>query len=139
MNELTDAQKELYQITAASLKGAARRLFMARVAKTFGKRGQRQAARGLGWDRTVINRGMHELDSGVTVLDQYGARGRKPSEARLPQWLEDIQAIVDGQSQTDPSFEVRRRSGCGSIDWGIHYAVYKKACPKKGSRDGRDF
>ena len=108
MNELTDAQKELYKNTAASLKGSARRLCMARVAKTLGARGQRRAARELGWDRSVLNKGMHALESGVPYIDNFGARGRKPTEARLPNLLEDIGAVVDGQSQTDPSFATTR-------------------------------
>ena len=51
---------------------------------------------------------MHELDSGVACIDNFGARGRKPTEARLPNLLEDIRAIVDGQSQTDPTFASTR-------------------------------
>src|SRR5579862_1808092 len=108
MIELTDAQKELYKSTAAALKGSARRMFMAGVAKTLGQREQRRVARELGWSRSVINKGMHELDSGVPYIDNFGARGRHPTEARLPNLLADIRAIVDGQSQTDPSFASTR-------------------------------
>ena len=36
------------------------------------------------------------------------ARGRKRAEELLPKLLDDIRAIVDGQSQTDPTFQSQR-------------------------------
>ena len=35
-------------------------------------------------------------------------RGRKPAEAHLPNLLADLEAIVAGQSQADPSFRTTR-------------------------------
>ena len=46
--ELTEGFKELYKVTAAQLKGSARRLFMARTVKELGEGGQRLAERELG-------------------------------------------------------------------------------------------
>ena len=106
--ELTEEQRELYRATAKSLKGHERRVFMARVVKMLGQGGQSQAKRDLGWDRDTIRKWLHELDSGMAWLDAYSARGRKRAEERLPHLLVDIQAIVDGQSQTDPSFKSTR-------------------------------
>jgi hypothetical protein len=51
---------------------------------------------------------MHELTSGITGVDAFGLRGRKPAEAHLPQLLDDIRAIVDSQRQADPQFGSRR-------------------------------
>lgn len=106
--ELSEEQKELYRATAKTLKGHERRVFMARVVKVLGKGGQWQAKRELGWDRDTIRKGMHELDSGIACIDAYEARGRKRAEERLPQLLADIATLVDGQSQTDPTFESTR-------------------------------
>jgi hypothetical protein len=106
--ELTNEQRALYRATAKSLKGHERRVFMARVVKMLGQGGQSQAHRELGWSRDTIRKGMHEVDSGMAWLDAYSARGRKRAEELLPHMLEDIQAIVDGQSQTDPSFKSTR-------------------------------
>lgn len=106
--ELSDEQKRLYRETAETLSGHERRVFMARVVKSLGRGGQRQAERELGWDRAVIRRGRHELDSGMRWIEAYGARGRKRAEEHLPGLLDDIKAIVDEQSQTDPSFESTR-------------------------------
>jgi hypothetical protein len=106
--DLTDSLKSLFIETAKSLKGSARRLFMARTVKELGPGGQRRAERELGWNRETIRKGMHELERGVICLDNFAARGRKRAEAHLPNLLSDIAAIVDGQSQTDPQFRTNR-------------------------------
>jgi hypothetical protein len=106
--ELTDSVKSLLIETAKSLKGSARRLFMARTVKELGSGGQRRAARDLGWGRMTIRKGIHELESGVRCVDAFSLRGRKRAEAHLPNLLSDITGIVDGQSQTDPQFRTSR-------------------------------
>ena len=103
---LGEEQKQLYIETAKALKGSARRVFMARVAKMIG--GQRQAARELGWERETIRKGTRELDSGEAIVDNFAGRGRMRAEEKLPHLLEDLRAIVDGQSQTDARFESNR-------------------------------
>ena len=108
--ELTDSLKTLFMETARSLKGSARRLFMARTVKELGQGGQRRAERELGWSRVTIRKGTHELDSGFTCLDAFAARGRKPVEAHLPTLLRDMKAIVDSQSQTAPQLRTTRLS-----------------------------
>jgi hypothetical protein len=81
---------------------------MARTVKELGPGGQRRAERELGWNRETIRKGAHELERGVTCLDNLSARGRKPAEAHLPDLLRDLAAIVDSQSQTDPQFRTKR-------------------------------
>ncbi len=106
--ELTDSLKALFMDMAKTLKGSARRVFMARTVKELGSGGQRRAERELGWNRVTIRKGTHELASGFTCVDAFSARGRKRAEDHLPNLLIDIQAIVDGQSQTDPKFRTNR-------------------------------
>lgn len=108
MMELTDELKLLFIETAQMLKGSDRRIFMARVVKRLGKGGQRRAERELGWNRRTIRKGMHELDSGIRCVDAFSARGRKRAEEHLPHLLEDIKAILDEQSQVDPTFKTTR-------------------------------
>jgi len=108
--ELTTSLKSRFIETAKSLKGSARRLFMARTVKELGAGGQRRAERALGWGRMTIRKGTHELESGLTGLDAFAARGRKRVEAHLPPLLSDISAMVDGQSQADPQFRPNRLS-----------------------------
>jgi len=106
--ELTKALKTVFIETAQTLSGAARRLFMAHTVKALGRGGPQQAERELGWNRGTLRKGLHELDSGLTCLDAYSARGRKRAADHLPNLREDIRAIVDSQSQTDPSFKTTR-------------------------------
>lgn len=106
--ELTDTLKSLFIETARTLKGSAKRLFMARIVAKLGAGGQRLAQRQLGWNRETIRKGSQELRAGFTCAGAYHLRGRKPAEVHLPHLLEDIEAIVDGQSQTDPQFRNNR-------------------------------
>lgn len=106
--ELTASMIKLLQETSKALKGSARRLFMARTVKELGKGGQRRAERELGWERKTVRKGMHEVESGITCVDAFNARGRKRAEEHLPNLLVDIQTIVDGQSQVDPQFRTNR-------------------------------
>jgi hypothetical protein len=94
--------------TAKDLKGSQKRLFMARTVKAMGRGGQRWAEEHLGWCRDTIRKGMHELDSGMTCVDAFHCRRRKPAEEHLPRLLDDIRAIADGQSQADPKFQTNR-------------------------------
>src|SRR6266571_1857533 len=105
---LSDSLKSLFIETAKTLKGSARRLFIARTVKELGPGGQRRAERQLGWNRQTIRKGMHELQRGVICLDNFAGRGRKPAEDHLPNLLTDIAAIVDSQSQADPQFRTKR-------------------------------
>lgn len=105
---LTDSLKVVFVETANTLKGHARRLFMARIVQELGRGGQRLAQRELGWERKTIRKGTHELRTGIRCEDAFHLRGRKPAEARLPNLCEDIQALVEGQSQTDPQFRNNR-------------------------------
>jgi hypothetical protein len=106
--ELSAELKTTYIETAKALKGSERRVFMARIVKSFGYGGQSLAEKELGWCRNTIRKGMSELESGLAIIDNFAARGRKKAEEKLPNLLEDISAIVDGQSQTDPTFQTTR-------------------------------
>lgn len=106
--ELTDSLKTLLIETAKTLKGSARRLFMARTVKELGPGGQQRAARELRWGRMTIRKGMRELATGVICIDAFALRGRKRAEAHLPNLLPDLQAIVDSQSQADPQCRSHR-------------------------------
>lgn len=103
--ELTEGLKATYIETAQALKGSDRRVFMAGIVKSLGRGGQRRAERELGWCRATIRKGLQELESGQRLVDNYHARGRKKAEDKLPNLLADIRALVDGQSQTDPTFQ----------------------------------
>ena len=106
--ELTDEVKDLLKETASQLKGAARRRFQAQTVISLGYGGQLLAQKELGWDRNTIRKGIRELTSNITCVDNYSARGRYKAELHLPNLLKDIKGLVDSQSQTDPSFKSQR-------------------------------
>lgn len=106
--QLTDSLKKLLKETAVQLKGPAKRKFIAQTVLGLGYGGQWLAEQELGWNRCSIRKGIKELKSGITCVDNYSARGRRRMEQHLPQLLEDIKILVDTQSQTDPSFKSQR-------------------------------
>ncbi|WP_375514562.1 hypothetical protein [uncultured Nostoc sp.] len=57
--------------------------------------GQSLAQRELGWNRVTISKGIKELNSGITCVDNYRGRGRKKAEEYLPNLLTDIKRLVD--------------------------------------------
>jgi hypothetical protein len=93
---------------ARALKGSQRRLFLARTVSAMGRGGQIWAEAHLGWNRETIRKGMHEFRTGMTCVDAFHYRRRKPAEEHLPRLLDDIRAIADGQSQADPKFQTDR-------------------------------
>jgi Rhodopirellula transposase DDE domain len=103
--ELTESLKSSLKETAQTLKGHERRRFMAKTVEELGMGGQRKAERELGWHRDLIRKGQREIRSGIIYVDAFNRRGRKSTESRLPMLLEDIRAIVDSQSQTDPQIK----------------------------------
>src|ERR1017187_9276883 len=88
--KVTAELKTVWKQTLAQLSGAARRMFMASVVKGLGRGGARQAQIQLGWDRTTLRKGLHELNSGIVCVDALSQRGRKPMEARLSNLEADL-------------------------------------------------
>ena len=106
--QLTDSLKKLLSETAVQLKGTAKRKFIAQTVLGLGDGGQSLAEQELGWNRVTIGKGIKELKTGITCMDNYQARGRKKIEEHLPHLLEDLKKMVYSQSQTDPSFKSQR-------------------------------
>src|SRR5947208_1249178 len=102
--ELTAAACELLKETAKTFKGAERRRFMARTVAAFGL-SQRQAESHLGWARDTVRKAQHESRSGITCIDNFSARGRKPAEFHLPHLFGDLTDLVKDHLQTDPTFQ----------------------------------
>ena len=94
----------LLRQTAEAFHGAQRRRFMAQTVKAFSL-SQRQAELRLGWARDTVRKALHELHSGITCVDNFSARGRRPAESHLPDLLGDIRDVVQENLQTDPTFQ----------------------------------
>jgi hypothetical protein len=101
--------RELIIRTAQSLPvGAPRRRYMADTVGTL-QLGQRQAQQLFGWGRETLRKALHERRSGITCVDAFRCRGRKPAEFHLPRLLVDIQDLVHDHVQTDPTFQTTRQ------------------------------
>jgi hypothetical protein len=108
MLELTDSRRAWLIETAQALKGYERRRFMARTVQELGRCGQSQAERARGWNRQTVRKALRELERGIQCVDAFALRRRKCAEDHLPRLLDDIKALVDAQSQTDPDFRTNR-------------------------------
>jgi hypothetical protein len=93
--------------TAGALPGGQRRRFMAQTVESLGL-SQRQAASQLGWAADTVRKALRELHSGITCVDNFAARGRKPAEHHLPHLFQDIRDVVTDHLQTDPTFQTTR-------------------------------
>lgn len=107
MKTLTTQQIESYILASKNLKGSPRRMFMAGIVKDLGKGGRAYAHRTFGWNEMTIDKGLRELETG-SIPDDHSNCGRKKVEKHLPNLLDDIKAIADRHSQTDPTFKTTR-------------------------------
>ncbi|MFT6180454.1 MAG: hypothetical protein ACJAQT_004018 [Akkermansiaceae bacterium] len=104
MNTPTEESAFLWKAPDSELRGAARRKFRARVVRTLGWGGQVFASSTLGWSRENIRKDEQDLATGIDNQDNFHLRGRKRSEHHRPELLNDLKAIVEPRSQTDPTF-----------------------------------
>lgn len=100
--------KKIFIESIHKLTGSDKRIALAETAEAIGKGGQSTVAKEFQVSRDTIRKGRCELKTGIPFEDAFHARGRKKVEERLPNLIQDIKDIVDGQSQTDPSFNTTR-------------------------------
>jgi hypothetical protein len=87
------------------LSGADRREFITQITIELLDGNPRKAEHVFGWGRETVKKGMKELATGITCIDNYSARGNKKTEEKIPQLAEDIRSIVEPTSQSDPDFQ----------------------------------
>ena len=108
MDRTQDPTTELLALAARRLTGHQRRLFEAQVCLTLCDGHPRQAERLFGWGRRTVQKGLHELQTGICCLDYRPSRGRRRSEEQTPQLAQDIRAIVEPQTYADPELTSSR-------------------------------
>jgi hypothetical protein len=106
--EISQGLKETLNETRASLSGYQQRHFMAQIVAHLFDGNQTRAETTLGWNRKTLRKALSELRGSFCYIDHYHLRGRKRAEEHLPNLLDDMRVIVDGQSQTDPTFRTPR-------------------------------
>src|SRR3712207_3510416 len=101
--------ESLIRSAARRLKGHQRRLFQAEVATELCGGNPRAAERRFGWGRDAVATGLNEARHGIRCVENFAAKGARPSEAKDPQLAADIRAIVEPCTQADPERKSPRR------------------------------
>src|SRR5512135_389903 len=109
MDDSRERHDTLIRSGARRLTGYQRRLFQAEVALELCGGSPRLAERRFGWGRDTVEKGLHELHSGIRCREDFAARGRKRSERNDPQLAADIRTIVEPHCCADPEPESARR------------------------------
>jgi predicted Fe-S protein YdhL (DUF1289 family) len=126
---------------ARRLTGYQRRLFQAEVATALCGGCARHAERRFGWGRDTVEKGLHELKSGLRCVENFAARGRQRSEEKDPRLAADIRAIVEPHSYADPELKSSRRySNLSAAE--VREALVQKGDPEEelpGERTMRDI
>ncbi len=102
--DLTNQVKDLIKGAVKHMSGKHRRAYMAEVTLEILDGSARQAERMFGWGRGTVAKGLRERATGIVCHDHYAGRGNRKTEEKLPELEADIRALVDPQSQADPTF-----------------------------------
>jgi hypothetical protein len=109
MDESRERLDTLIRSGARRLTGYQRRLFQAEVATELCGGSPRLAERRFGWGRDTVEKGLHELRSGMRCRENFAAKGSKRSEAKDPRLAAGIRAIVEPHTYADPELKSARR------------------------------
>jgi hypothetical protein len=105
MGDAETAIAERYRLMAPQLNERQRRWFAATEARTFGRGGIAAAARACGMAENTVRKGLAELDDPEWLepgrIRAPGA-GRKPAVENDPRLLDDLRALVEGDTRGDP-------------------------------------
>ena len=109
MEQLTQSMVATIRDAAGKMPhGAERRLFLARVSRDYLGGDARLTETVFGWSRHTVRKGLFELETGKAIPD--APRAYKPkTEVKNPQLEQDIRALVEPDSQTDPKFQSQFR------------------------------
>lgn len=105
LTELTESVRDSIRSAARKLTGFRRRQFQAEVAIKYCRGNPRCAERVFGWGREAVNTGLNELRTGIRCVEDYSTRGRPKTEAKHPELVQEIHALVEPATQADPKFQ----------------------------------
>jgi hypothetical protein len=109
MTASAEQYESLIRSAARRLKGHQRRLFQAEVATELCGGNPRAAERRFGWGRDAVAAGLNEASRGIRCVENFSAKGSRPSEEKDPQLAADIRALVEPCTQADPELKSSRR------------------------------
>jgi hypothetical protein len=100
---------DLLGLAARSLTGHRRRRFQAEVTRALCGGSARRAERRFGWGRANVDTGLHERDSGIRCVENFGTRGSRRTEDANPRLAADIRDLAEPHTQADPELKSDRR------------------------------
>ena len=110
MDDSTSLSDSLLVAASRELKGKTRRVFVAKVCQSLWGGSSRKAEARFGWGRTMVARGLEELDPSQPARPATPERrGRKASEEKTPQLKIDIECIVEPHTHSDPELKTERQ------------------------------
>jgi len=102
---LTPDLIDVIRTAARALTGYRRRAFQAEMAERYCQSKPRQAELVFGWGRAAVATGLGERRTGIRCVDDVTARGRHRTEDDHPDLVARIRAVVEPQTQADPTFQ----------------------------------
>lgn len=105
MKEIYGKVRSAIKSAAQKLTGVKRRAFQAEITTEFFDGSARKAEQEMGWGRQTVMKGLREQKTGIVCADNFGSRGRKRTEKKLPDIAKYIREIAEPYIQTDPDFE----------------------------------
>ncbi len=105
LTELTESVRDTIRSAAWKLTGFRRRQFQAEMAIKYCQGNPRRTEAAFGWGRDAVNTGLNELRTGIRCVENYSTRGRRKSEEKNPELVQEIHAMVEAETQADPKFQ----------------------------------
>lgn len=105
MKKLNNEIKDIIKDAAKRLTGFERRTYQAKIALDYFGGSARKAEREMGWGRESVEKGLKEVETGIRCIDNYQGRGRKRTEDKIPDLIEDIRSLAEPQTQADPAMK----------------------------------
>ena len=105
MKKLNNEIKAIIKDAAKRLTGFERRAYQAKIALDYFGGNARKAEREMGWGRESVEKGLKEAKTGIRCIDNYQGRGRKRTEDKIPDIIEDIKSLAEPQTQADPAMK----------------------------------
>src|SRR4051812_39143385 len=130
MEDTVEQYDALIRSGARRLTGYQRRLFQAEEVTALCGGNARQAEYRFGWGRETVEKGLHEQQQGVGLLENFAARGRQRSEQKDPRRAAHILAKCEPLTYADP--ELKSARGYTKL-WRaeVRDALNEKGHPKK--------
>jgi len=102
-NGVSDEMISLISRLVGLIPWPARRCAMGDVTLSLLNGKHRVAEDVFGWNRSAVKVGIHEFQTGISCINDISTRHKPKTEAKNPELLADIQAIMEPHSESESS------------------------------------